>query len=80
MVRRFLLVCLTCNCRTADQTAIQDKEYLKSCEHWEADTRILLHVVHCAKQGYKHFAIKILDTDVAVLAVGHLQSLDIEQI
>lgn len=65
---------------TAGQNATQDLEFLQPCTHEEADTRILLHAAHCARQGYKQIAIRTVDTDVVVLAVGHFHSLDIEEL
>ena len=46
-------------------------EYLQPCSHEEADTRILLHVAHCARQGLQKVVIRTVDTDVVVLAIGH---------
>ena len=65
---------------TAGQHDLQDMESLQPCSHEEADTRIILHVAHCAKQGYRRIAIRTVDTDIVVLAVGHVQSLDIEEL
>ena len=59
---------------------MQDVESLQPCSHEEADTRIFLHVAHCAKQGYKRIAIRTVDTDIVVLAIGHIQSIDIEEL
>ena len=38
---------------TAGQHILTDMESLQPCTHEEADTRILLHIAHCAQQGYK---------------------------
>ena len=65
---------------TAGQNVIMNMEGLQPCSHEEADTRILLHVAHCAQQGYKRIAIRTVDTDVVVLAVGYFLSLDIEEL
>ena len=65
---------------TARKDAIKDLSFLEPCSHEEADTRILLHVAHCARQGYKHIAIRTVDTDVVVLAVGLFQALNIEEL
>ena len=65
---------------TVGQHILKDMESLQPCSHEEADTRILLHIVHCAQQGYKRISIQTVDTDVVVLAVGHFQSLDIEEL
>ena len=65
---------------TAGQNDLQDLKYLQPCSHEEADTRILLHVAHCAKQGYRRIAIRTVDTDIVVLAIAHFQSLDIDEL
>ena len=65
---------------TAGQIDFQDMETLKDCTHEEADTRILLHVAHCTKQGFKRISIRTVDTDIVVLAVGHFQSLNMDEL
>ena len=52
------------------QNDTSDVEYLQPCSHEEADTRILLHVAHCARQGLRKVIIRTIDTDVVVLAIG----------
>jgi hypothetical protein len=37
----------------------------------EADTRMLLHAVHCADSGYEAVVIASEDTDVFVLCIYH---------
>ena len=37
--------------------------------HEEADTRVILHVVHCLTHGYQKAMIRTVDTDVVVLAI-----------
>ena len=46
--------------------------------HEEADSRMLLHVSHTAKHGHISIAIRIVDTDVVVLAVSKLKELQPE--
>ena len=48
--------------------------------HEEADTRILLHVVHCAQQGLRKVIIRTVDTDVVVLAIGHFLALRLDEL
>ena len=43
---------------------------LTPCDNKEADTRIILHTLHCAKQGYGRVIIKTVDTYVLFLAVA----------
>ena len=59
---------------------IHDLEYLQPCTHEEAETRLLLHVAHCTRQGMRKVAIRTVDTDVVVLAIGHFSSLDIDEL
>ena len=52
------------------QNDMSDVEYFQPCSHEEADTGILLHVAHCARQGLRKVIIRTVDTDVVVLAIG----------
>ena len=52
------------------QNDMSDVEYLQPCSHEDADTRILLHVAHCARQILRKVIIRTIDTDVVVLAIG----------
>ena len=38
--------------------------------HKEADTRIILHAIHCAKHGHRRILIRSLDTDVVVVSIA----------
>ena len=54
------------------------RQELVPSDHEQADTRILLHVHHCANHGHKK-VIRTVDKDVVVLAVASFYSLpDIE--
>ena len=59
---------------------MSDVEYLQPCSHEEADTRILLHVAHCARQGLRKSLIRTVDTDVVVLAIGHFPALRLDEL
>ena len=59
---------------------MNDVEYLQSCSHEEADTRILLHVAHCARQGLRKVRIRKVDTDVVVRAIGHFPALRLDEL
>ena len=81
--------CETCRkviIRTKDETIVSiqndmsDVEYLQPCSHEEADTRILLHVAHCARQGLRKLVIRTVDTDVVVLAIGHFPALRLDEL
>ena len=62
------------------QNDVSDVEYLQPCYHEEADTRILLHVAHCARQGLRKLVIRTVDTDVDVLAIGHSAALRLDEL
>jgi len=64
----------------ADQNVLYDLEDLQPCTHEEAETRILLHVGRCVKQGLKKVSIPTVDTDVVILAVGHYHALGIDEL
>ena len=61
------------------QNDVRDVEYFQPCSHEEADTRILLHVAHCARQGLRKLVIRTVDTDVVVLAIGHSLALQLDE-
>ena len=64
---------------TKDETIVSTQndmnyvEYIQPCSHEEADTRILLHVAHCA-QGIRKVVIRTVDTNVVSLAIEHFAS------
>ena len=51
---------------------------LASCNHEEADSRMLLHASHAAQHGHHAILIRTVDTDVVVLAVSLAQELQPE--
>ena len=57
-----------------------DKSNIEPCNHEEADTRLLLHVLDGAKSGIKKISIVTVDTDVVVIALRHFTSLDIDEL
>ena len=52
-----------------------DTQSLATCNHKEADTRMLVHVTSAAQAGYQKLAIRTVDTDVIVICIGAIQSL-----
>ena len=62
------------------QNNVRDVEYLQPCSHEEADTRVLLHFAHCARQGLHKLVIRTVDTDVVVLAIGHSPALQLDEL
>jgi len=59
------------NVITAEDYELSDIESLQPCTHEEADSRILLHVAHCAKRRIKKVAIRTVDSDEVIISVGH---------
>ena len=53
---------------------------LSPCSQEEADSRMLLHVAGCAREGHKHVRIKTIDTNVVVLAVAFFKQLHLEEL
>ena len=47
----------------------------QSCDHEEADTRMVIHVQDAAEKGNRHFVIRTVDTDVIVIFIGLFFSL-----
>ena len=45
------------------------------CNHEEADTRMIVHVVHAVQEGHKKIAIRTVDTDVVVICTAAFHSL-----
>ena len=62
------------------QNDMRDVEYVQPCSHEEADTRILLHVAHCARQGLRKLVIRTVGTYVVVLAIGHFPALRLDEL
>ena len=50
------------------------------CNHEEADTRLILHALHCAKHGHRRILIRSVDTDVVVLSIAAFHALSIDQL
>ena len=51
-----------------------------SCNHEEADTRLLLHVLSGSSCGYKKKSVVTVDTDVVVISLYHFFSLNLEEL
>ena len=43
-----------------------------NCDHEEADTRVVVHVLHAAERGYDRIVIRTSDTDIIVIMLFHL--------
>ena len=62
------------------QNDMNDVEYFQPCSHEEADTHIVFHVAHCARQGLRKVVIRTVDTDVVALAIEHFPALRLEEL
>lgn len=49
------------------------------CNHEEADTRIVIHVIHALQSGYTRVLVRTVDTDVVVILVGKFGRLIVER-
>jgi hypothetical protein len=56
---------------TAGEDVISSGPPMPSCNHEEADTRIIVHVIEALQRGAKNISIRTVDTDVVVILVGH---------
>lgn len=57
---------------------LPDQSSIAPCTHEEADSRMLLHVTHAARNSHQKIRIQTVDTDVVVLAVAVAQGLQLE--
>ena len=57
-----------------------EKLNIEPCNHEEADTRLLLHVLDGANSGIKKVSIITVDTDVVVIALRHFFTLNLEEL
>lgn len=69
---------------TRDQDAVSSSEvnleYLQPCTHEEADSRLILHAANCASSGYNQVCIRTVDTDVVVLAVAYVETMNLTEL
>lgn len=45
------------------------------CNHEEADTRIIIHLIHALGEGAESLFVRTVDTDVVVILIGKLRDL-----
>ena len=69
---------------TSNECVLSNSQYdvaaLQPCNHAEADTRIMLHLAHAAKQGHQVALVRTVDSDVVVLAIRFFSSLGLSQL
>jgi len=52
---------------------------MQNCNHEEADTRTVVHIVHALEHGAKTFHVRTVDTNVVVILVGTFYDLRVTQ-
>ena len=52
---------------------------MPNCNHEEADTRMVIHILHALEQGLKKIQVRTVDIDVIVILIGALFELTITQ-
>ena len=57
-----------------------EKLNIEPCNHEQADTRLLLHVLDGANSGIKKVSIITVDTDVVVIALRHFFTLNLQEL
>ena len=65
---------------TSSESDSTSLELLSPSDHEEADTRLILHCLHCSKQGLKNILVHTVDSDVVVIAVHFFESLDLNSL
>ena len=45
------------------------------CTHEEADTRVMVHLLHAVENGSANVEVRTVDTDIVVLLIGHFFNL-----
>ena len=55
--------------------SIGDNSAMQNCNHEEANTRIVVHVLHALKHGAKTILVRTVDTDVVVILAGTFHDL-----
>ena len=55
--------------------SIGDNSAMQNCNHEEADTRIVVHVLHALTHGAKTILVRTVDTDVVVILAGTFHDL-----
>ena len=82
LLRSFVLddkqLVVTSDMEILSKPPLPDRPSIAPCTHEEADSRMLLHVAHAARNGHHKIMIQTVDTDVVVLAVAVAQTLQPE--
>ena len=57
-----------------------DTTSLQPCQHEEADTRMVLHLMDADKHGYRNAMLRNVDADVVVLAIAAVSQLNMNEL
>ena len=57
-----------------------DLSFISPCCQEEANTRLFLHVKDASRNGYSKFAIRTVDTDVVIIALGLFEKLNTQEL
>ena len=60
--------------------SLPDISRVDPCNHEEADTRLILHVLDGSNNGYKKISIVTVGTDVVVTSLYHFFSLNLDEL
>ena len=55
--------------------ALGGGEPMNGCNHEEADSRMVLHVIDSLQRGFNTVAIRTVDTDVIVILIGEFHAI-----
>ena len=70
----------TCGDRVLTSANRPDLRSLEPCNHEEADSRLLVHVLDACSSGHRRILIKTNDADAVVLAVSVAENLPADEI
>lgn len=57
-----------------------DMRLLSPCSREEADTRVILLTKDAADTGYKKILIRTVDSNIIVLCIGHIGSMELHEL
>ena len=62
---------------TSDESVISigNAPSMPNCNHEEADTRIVVHLLHSVQRGNKKILVKTVDTDIIVILLGKFEEI-----
>ena len=57
-----------------------DVSALQTCNHAEADTRIILHLAHASSQGHDKAFVRTINSDMIVLVIAFYEQLGLSEL